>query len=61
MPAGMVTVRIDPQTGRRAAVGQARSIFEVFRADHVPEATDETQGALSGSGGSGAGVVENLF
>jgi len=61
MPAGMVTVRIDRQTGRRAAAGQARSIFEVFRADHVPEATDETQGALSGSGGSGAGVVENLF
>jgi penicillin-binding protein 1A len=61
MPPGMVTVRIDPKTGRRAAAGQPGSIFEVFRADHVPEAPDETQGAVGGSGGVGAGMVESLF
>jgi penicillin-binding protein 1A len=35
-PAGMVTVRIDPMTGKRAANNQENAIYEVFRAKHVP-------------------------
>lgn len=36
-PSGLVTVRIDPETGKRARPGQADAIFEVFRVENVPE------------------------
>lgn len=36
-PAGMVTVRIDPETGLRADSGQSDAIFETFRAGQAPE------------------------
>lgn len=37
-PSGIVTVRIDPDTGKRARPGQSNAIFEVFRVENVPEA-----------------------
>ncbi|VAX10409.1 Multimodular transpeptidase-transglycosylase [hydrothermal vent metagenome] len=37
MPPGMVTVRIDPETGQRAGVDQKSAIFEHFRAANVPK------------------------
>jgi penicillin-binding protein 1A len=37
LPSGMVTVRIDPKTGKRASVDQADAIFEVFRSENAPE------------------------
>jgi len=36
-PEGIVTVRIDPQTGLRAPAGMQGAIFEMFREDNVPE------------------------
>ena len=36
MPAGVVAVRIDPDTGMRLGAGQG-GVFEVFRAGTVPE------------------------
>lgn len=36
-PPGIVTVRIDPETGKRARPGQADAIFEVFRVENAPE------------------------
>lgn len=36
-PSGLVTVRIDPETGKRARPGQSDAIFEVFRVENVPE------------------------
>jgi penicillin-binding protein 1A len=36
MPEGIMQVRIDPQTGKRAYPGQPDAIFEVFPADQVP-------------------------
>jgi len=36
-PAGLVTVRIDPDTGKRAAAGARDAIYEIFRSDQVPE------------------------
>lgn len=36
VPTGMVTVRIDPKTGKRASVDQADAIFEVFRSENAP-------------------------
>ncbi|MCV2403985.1 penicillin-binding protein 1A [Marinomonas sp. C2222] len=35
-PSSLVTVRIDPETGERAAPGQSNAIFEVFRKANVP-------------------------
>jgi penicillin-binding protein 1A len=37
VPTGMVTVRIDPQTGKRASVDQSDAIFEVFRSENAPK------------------------
>ena len=35
-PDGIISVRIDPETGKLAAPGQRDAIFEYFRADHAP-------------------------
>lgn len=35
-PKGVVTVRIDPETGLRARPGQANTLFEWFREDNLP-------------------------
>jgi penicillin-binding protein 1A len=37
LPAGMVSVRIDPETGRYAAPGNDNAVFEIFRARNAPE------------------------
>jgi penicillin-binding protein 1A len=37
MPEGIVSARIDRQTGCPAGVGQANTLFEYFRDGHVPE------------------------
>jgi penicillin-binding protein 1A len=36
-PPDLVTVRIDARTGLRLPPGQAGGLFELFRADQVPE------------------------
>jgi penicillin-binding protein 1A len=36
MPAGLVTVRIDPDTGQAASPGQRNAIFEYFKRDSAP-------------------------
>lgn len=41
MPSSMVSVRIDKTTGARTSSGGKNTMFEVFRADHVPEAAPE--------------------
>jgi penicillin-binding protein 1A len=42
-PAGLVTVRIDPETGLLAHAGNPRAIFETFREENVPQR--QAQGA----------------
>ena len=37
-PAGVVTIKIDPETGQRANPGQANAIFEFFLREFVPDA-----------------------
>ncbi len=41
-PPGLVTVRIDPESGLLANADTPKSIFETFRTGHVPEAQPET-------------------
>ncbi len=44
MPEGIVNVRIDRSLGCRARVGQADTMFEVFRDDHIPDECEGNQG-----------------
>jgi penicillin-binding protein 1A len=37
LPAGIVNVRINPETGKLAAAGQSNAIFEYFREENVPQ------------------------
>jgi penicillin-binding protein 1A len=46
-PSGMVTVRIDPETGQLAGPGNEEAIFETFRPGHVPEPSTEGNGSDS--------------
>jgi penicillin-binding protein 1A len=39
IPAGIVTVRIDPATGAKATAATAGAIFEMFREENAPGVT----------------------
>jgi len=59
-PPGLVTVRIDPQTGLLADSDQSDAIFETFREDQVPSSI--SLGVPSpGESGGGAALPEQLF
>ncbi len=63
-PDGMVTVRIDPETGLLAGSDNPAAIFETFRADHVPEASSTVgaaDGATPGDGNGRLEIPEQLF
>ncbi|MDX1320231.1 MAG: peptidase, partial [Oceanospirillum sp.] len=63
-PPGLVTVRIDRETGKRARPGQADAIFEVFRVENAPKEevvvapTSPTE-ILEGSDGTELAPVED--
>jgi penicillin-binding protein 1A len=40
-PPGLVTVRIDPETGLLVGAGFPDALFEIFRADYVPKRLDD--------------------
>ena len=58
LPADMVTVRIDPETGEYAGPGAEETVLEIFRAENAPEPPPE--GSTS-SNGNGNGDAEPLF
>lgn len=43
-PDGIVSIKIDPETGKRAAPGDPDAIFEIFRTENVPEISDAQDG-----------------
>jgi len=62
-PEEIVTVKIDPATGRRAPAGSDKGVFEMFREGGEPESTTSV-GSSSGGGqpaGSGESVPQDLF
>lgn len=66
MPPGIVTVRIDPTTGKRASADQKDAIFEVFRTENAPEEGTQrfsrtVRGAASGGGGVATVKDEDPF
>ena len=60
IPDGIVTVRIDPKTGKRATPEQANGIFEYFRQENVPPFETSTETANTHSGGE-TEMPEQLF
>ncbi|NOZ37484.1 MAG: penicillin-binding protein 1A [Gammaproteobacteria bacterium] len=59
-PQGIVSVRIDPNTGELADANQADAIFEYFRSKNVPQRqTDEPSANSPAQGGSN--ITEQLF
>ncbi len=58
-PEGIVTVRIDPETGLRAATGDPDAIFEIFRDENVPEAS--SKGRLNSPYDNPEVLTEELF
>lgn len=58
-PQGLVTVRIDPETGKRVAAGVSGGIFEIFRREDLPPLEQEKV-LPNGSAGSEA-LPEEIF
>lgn len=63
-PEGIVSVRIDPETGLLAAPGQEDAMFEYFREENVPKQTVKvpvTGDSSNGFGGEEDVIPEQLF
>ena len=60
-PDGLVTVRIDPETGLLVGAGNPDAMFETFRTEFVPTGDVLLQGSSGGSSESGSDVTEELF
>ncbi|MFE8072861.1 penicillin-binding protein 1A [Marinobacteraceae bacterium S3BR75-40.1] len=62
-PPGLVTVRIDPETGKRAAPGASDAIFEIFREENAPAQIQTSDHGGSGNSSEGeTGVLpQQLF
>uniref|UniRef100_UPI002595255B penicillin-binding transpeptidase domain-containing protein n=1 Tax=uncultured Marinobacter sp. TaxID=187379 RepID=UPI002595255B len=56
-PNGIVNIRIDPETGRRARPGQEGAMFEIFREEDAPPPLDPQD---ESSGGSNNGSSDDL-
>ncbi len=60
LPAGIVNVKIDPDTGLLASSRQGNAIFEYFREEHVPAQGVADEGPGSGSLGTDD-LVQDIF
>ena len=57
-PEGLVTVRIDSETGKRATQDSRNTRFEIFRSELAPR---ENRAASVNVGGNGAGALQPLL
>ncbi len=62
-PAGLVTIKINPDTGNRAEPGEPDAVFEYFRAGQAPGDLNPTDGSpdASGQGSKPAALPDDLF
>jgi penicillin-binding protein 1A len=60
LPAGIVNVKIDPDSGMLAQSGQRNAIFEYFRVEYVPQEPAREEGPGSGSQGTDD-LVKDIF
>ncbi len=63
LPDGLVSVRIDPVSGKRARAGQQDAIFELFRQENLPDYAEENTPEPGSNGISNGGdtLPEELF
>ena len=59
-PDGIVTVKIDPKTGKRAAPSQTNAVFEIFRTEYVPEELIDTAQSKDNNPADGS-FPEDMF
>ncbi|WP_303906392.1 penicillin-binding protein 1A [Thiohalomonas denitrificans] len=60
-PPGLVSVRIDPETGLLARGSREDAMFEIFRSENVPEQETDRVAADGENPGGGSTVTEQLF
>lgn len=60
-PPGLVTVRIDPATGKLAPAGSPGAIFEIVQAEHVPEPAGPLGNGVPAEDGGEALGSEDIF
>ncbi|MDN3637298.1 penicillin-binding protein 1A [Simiduia curdlanivorans] len=60
-PDGIITVRIDPKTGKRAQPGSSGAIFEIFKVENAPEESDATHSQQESLDESDETLPEELF
>jgi len=67
-PEGLVTIRIDAETGKRADLDTAKSLFEVFRIENAPREklvdksnTEDSTGPVMNIPESEEEIVEDIF
>lgn len=63
-PPGLITVRIDPETGELATAETTNAIFEIFREENAPEATElatTVPGGDDGNATDNSSLTEQLF
>ncbi len=61
LPDGLVSVRIDPVSGKRAPADQPNAIFELFPADNLPPYEQSDAPLLNGGSSSDEPLPEELF
>ena len=59
-PNGIVSVRIDPETGKRARPGQSGAVFEIFTEETAPAQEARNNNQRGGSNGEPS-IPQNLF
>ena len=50
-PEGLVTIRIDAETGKRADLSTRNSLFELFRVENAPREVTAVKSTTNNSGG----------
>ncbi len=61
LPEGMVTVRIDGETGEYAGPNADNAVFEIFREENAPQPPEQGGGTDANPGGDDDGDSEPLF
>ena len=59
-PNGIVNIRIDPETGKRARPGE-EGVFEIFKEEDAPAPMAADDAGPGGSGGNGDGLSRQIF
>ncbi|MCP4766761.1 MAG: hypothetical protein GY875_10880, partial [Gammaproteobacteria bacterium] len=57
-PEGLVTIRVDAETGKPADINSSNSLFEVFRVENAPRQKEVVKSTSSGSGGAIVDIPE---